>query len=133
MDYALRRIWSVARVLVASGLIAAFTAGAANGQGFPTVSPSDVGMSAVHLGRMQLVLQDYVDRAEVAGALAMVLRDGKLVALDSAGYADVEGRRPMGRAAIFRMMSMSKPLTAVAAMILVEEGKIALSDPVSRY
>jgi CubicO group peptidase (beta-lactamase class C family) len=129
-----RGLWSWPAMTLITALVFAIADGAAaQSQPLPATTPAAVGMSAERLARIRPVLQRYVDDAQVAGALALVVRDGKVVALDSAGYADIEGRKPMGRTAIFRMMSMTKPITAVAAMILVEEGKIALADPVSKY
>ena len=97
--------------------------GKANGAGF---APD-------RLARIDAFLQQYVDSNRIAGATAMVLRDGKVAYQHSVGWADREAGRKMTPDAIFRIASQSKALTSVAALMLLEEGKLALSDPVSRF
>lgn len=99
----------------------------------PRALPETVGMSTARLARIGPLLREAVDSAKVAGIVTLVARDGKLVAVDSAGYLDREDRTPMRSQAIFRLASMSKAVTSVAAMILVEEGRLLLTDPVARY
>ncbi|MBX7167092.1 MAG: beta-lactamase family protein [Pirellulales bacterium] len=77
-------------------------------------------------------LQQFVDRGDLAGAVALVARHGKLVHLDAVGYADVESRRDLEPDALFAIMSMTKTFTAVAALICCDEGKLALDDPIAR-
>jgi CubicO group peptidase (beta-lactamase class C family) len=95
--------------------------------------PESLGMSAERLGRIRPALQAYVDSGQVAGAVTLLLRDGHIVALDTVGWADREARAPMRSTTIFRIASMSKAITSVAAMMLVEDGKLLLSDPIARY
>lgn len=83
--------------------------------------------------RIDRALQGYVDRNEVAGAVALVLRDGKVAYERAVGWSDKEAERRMTTDAIFRIASQSKAITSAAVMILVEEGKLGLDDPVSRY
>ena len=78
-------------------------------------------------------MQQAVDSSWIAGAVALVLRDGKVVYQRAVGWSDKEASAPMTTDAIFRIASQSKALTSVAIMMLVEEGKIALTDPVSRW
>ena len=92
-----------------------------------------LGFSAERLARIDRFLQRYVDDREIAGAVALVMRDGQVVYEKAVGWSDVEGKRRMTPGAIFRIASQTKALTSVAAMILVEEGKLALGDPVSRH
>lgn len=75
----------------------------------------------------------FVDDRTVAGVVTMVLHAGKAVEFDAEGMADVEGGRPMKKDTIFQIMSMTKPFTGVAIMMLAEEGKLALRDPLERY
>jgi CubicO group peptidase (beta-lactamase class C family) len=82
--------------------------------------------------QLQHLLQKHVDNGELAGAAAAVWRDGTIRAA-CAGWRDVESHLPIERDTIFRIASMSKPITSVAALMLVDEGKIALTDPVSKY
>jgi len=95
--------------------------------------PEMVGISSQRLGLLNRVLREHVDRGEVAGLVAGVARHGKLVYLEAMGWQNIELKQPMSSTSIFQIRSMSKPITAVAALQLVDEGKLALSDPVSRY
>jgi CubicO group peptidase (beta-lactamase class C family) len=99
----------------------------------PHALPESAGMSAARLARIRPALEAAVRDGEVAGVVTMIARNGKLVEVDSAGYADREAGAPMRPATLFRLASMTKAVTSVAAMILVEEGKLLLSDPLSRY
>jgi CubicO group peptidase (beta-lactamase class C family) len=91
------------------------------------------GFSPERLRRLDGFLQQYVDSNHIAGAVALVLRDGRVVYERAVGHADREAGRRMTSDAIFRIASQTKALTTVAVMMLVEEGKIALGNPVSRF
>lgn len=106
---------------------------AARGQGLPSISPKRVGVSAERLKRIDPVLQGYVNGGRVAGAVALVARHGKIVHSRAYGWADKGRGRPMRTDTVFRMASMTKPITTVAVMMLYEEGKLGLNDPISRY
>ncbi len=95
------------------------------------MASSKSGLSSARLGRMHGVVQDYVDRGEVVGAITLIHRRGE-THVDVVGLQDRERGTPLRRDSIFRIASMSKPITAVAAMILVEEGKLRLDEPVDR-
>src|SRR5438445_6287803 len=102
----------------------------------PTAAPSRVlrlGFDTVRLTRIDSVMQRAVDRSEIGGAVALVLKDGQTVFEKAYGWADREANRKMTTDAIFRIASQTKALTSVAVMSLVEEGKITLNDPVSRF
>jgi CubicO group peptidase (beta-lactamase class C family) len=90
-------------------------------------------LSPDRVARIDRALQGYVDRKEVAGAVALVMRDGKVAYEKAVGWADKEAERRMTPDAIFRIASQSKAITSAAVLALVEEGKIGLHDPVSRY
>ena len=92
-----------------------------------------LGFSVERLARIDSALQRAVDRGEIAGAVALVLRDGQPAYERAVGWADREAGRRMTTDAIFRIASQTKALTSVAIMALVEEGRISLSDPVARY
>jgi len=92
-----------------------------------------LGFDAGRLTRIDSVLQRAVDRSEIGGAVALVLNDGETVYEKAFGWADREANRRMTPDAIFRIASQTKALTSVAAMSLVEEGKLSLDDPVSRF
>ena len=90
-------------------------------------------MSSQRLERLQSVLEDYIARQQIAGAVTLIARRGRVVHQLNLGKLDRESGTPLPRNAIFRIASMTKPITSVAAMMLVEEGRLLLSDPVSKY
>lgn len=102
-------------------------------QDFVKSSPEAVGMSSAALEQVTQNLQAHVDAGHIAGAVAAVLRDGKLVYLEALGQRDIASASPMPADALFRIYSMTRPVTSLAAMILWEEGKFQLDDPVSKY
>ena len=97
----------------------------------PWSDPAAVGMSAQRLEQIPHAMQRYVDEGSVGGIVTMVARHGRLVHWDAVGFRDVESQVALERNDIFRICSMSKPVTSVAVMMLVEEGALALDDPVS--
>ncbi len=99
----------------------------------PVASPESVGLSSGKLKEARQAVQALVDQKEVAGAVLAVARRGKVVQHDAVGVMDVAGGKPMKPDTIFRIFSMTKPVTTVAAMMLVEDGKIQLDDPVVKY
>jgi CubicO group peptidase (beta-lactamase class C family) len=99
----------------------------------PQAKPEDVGMSAEKLSRVVPVMQKFVDEKKVAGAVTIVTKNGKIVLCEAVGQQDIDADQPMRVDSIFRIYSMTKPITSVAAMILVEEGKLGLDDPVSKH
>ena len=101
--------------------------------GLPSASAEDVGMSGERLGRLAGAMEQLVDDRRLAGITTAVARHGKLAFFGTFGQRDVEAGAPMTADAIFRIYSMSKPITGVALMMLYEEGKFRLSDPVAKY
>lgn len=99
----------------------------------PRTSPEAVGLSSERLDRIRQVLGAKVDAGEIPGYVALVMRHGKVAYFETYGQQNPNTKAPMARDSIFRVYSMTKPITSVAAMILVEEGRIKLSDPVSMY
>jgi CubicO group peptidase (beta-lactamase class C family) len=98
--------------------------------------PASSGAAAFSVERLRRVdeyLQQQVDSSRIAGAVGLVLRDGKVVYERAVGYADKESGRRMSTDAMFRIASQTKALTSIAIMMLLEEGKVALDDPVSRF
>src|SRR6185437_9117854 len=83
--------------------------------------------------RVPKLLCDAVDRRDIAGGVALVLHRGQPVCFTAAGQLDIESKTPMPRDAIFRIASMTKPITSVAVMMLVEDGKLRLDDPLAKY
>lgn len=99
----------------------------------PTGTPEDTGFSAERLQRVHDVMKRYIDRGQISGAVTLIARRGKIGHLASHGFLDLESKKPTPKDAIFRLASTSKPVTGVAVMMLIEEGKIRLTDPVSTY
>ncbi len=99
----------------------------------PTARPDRVGMSKERLDRITELARGYTEAGKLAGVLTMVARDGQVVHVSAVGQRGVEDPRPLTEDALFRIFSMTKPITAVAAMILYEEGKFQLGDPVSKF
>ena len=96
----------------------------------PRAKPESVGLSSSRLQHINEVLHAKVDAGEIPGYVALVARHGKVAYFEAYGMQDPTTKKPMATNSIFRVYSMTKPLTSVAAMILVEEGKMRLSDPV---
>jgi CubicO group peptidase (beta-lactamase class C family) len=90
-------------------------------------------MSSERLQRIEQMLDRRIAKGEMTGAVAIVARKGKVVYLTSRGVMDLETKQPVTPATMFRVASMTKPVTSVALMMMVEEGKVRLNDPVSRY
>jgi len=95
--------------------------------------PEEVGLSSERLQRIHEAVQRHIDAKDVSGAVTLVARKGRLAHLEAHGLMDIESRKPMPKDGIFRLASMSKPITGAAVMMLVEDGKIRLNDPVSRF
>ena len=114
-------------------LMLAGAAGLAQSGPLPQASPEEVGLSPERLGRVDAAMQKAVDSGELPGAVVFIARDGQLAYAKSFGWQDREKKIPMSNDSIFRLYSMTKPVVSVAAMILVEEGKLGLQEPVSKY
>jgi CubicO group peptidase (beta-lactamase class C family) len=99
----------------------------------PTASPESQGISATKLAGAEKAVKDLVDKKEYAGAVTLVARNGKIVEWQAVGMRDLATNKPMQKDTIVRIYSMTKPITTVAAMMLNEEGKFQLDDPVSKY
>lgn len=106
---------------------------AVSAQSLPGASPESVGMSSERLKRLDGVMAEYVDQKRIAGTIGIIVRDGKVVYFKPFGNADMEKGAPMRQDTIFRIASMSKAVTSIAAVILIEEGKLRLADPISKY
>jgi CubicO group peptidase (beta-lactamase class C family) len=120
--------------LIFASLTAACVAFSAFAQGLPKAGqPEDVGFSSERLKRIASVFQGEVDKGVIPGAVILIARDGKVADFEAFGFQDREKKIPMTADSIFRIASMSKPITSVALMMLVEEGKIQLENPLSAY
>ena len=115
-------------------LLALGWAGAVAAQELKAVAhPEHLGFSPPRLERVTAAYQGYIDRGELPGAVLLIARGDKIAYLRAVGYQDREKKTPMKTDAIFRLASMTKPIVSVAAMMLVEEGRLDLAAPVSNY
>jgi CubicO group peptidase (beta-lactamase class C family) len=102
--------------------------------GVPTAPKAeDVGFSTERLARIHEAVAKHIEQKDVSGAVTIVARRGKIVHFEAQGLADIASKKPMMKDSIFRLASMSKPITAVAVLMMMEEGKIRLSDRVSTF
>jgi CubicO group peptidase (beta-lactamase class C family) len=99
----------------------------------PTAAPEQVGLSSERLTIIDTVLKADIEKGKISGAVLLIARDGKIAYFKSFGMRNKENSLPMEKNSIFRVYSMTKPVVGVAAMILLEEGKLVLSDPVAKY
>ena len=102
-------------------------------QGLLRAAPEDVGLSSERLARLTAALQDHVDEGRLPGAVALVARRGRIAYLEAVGYRDRESNAPLTTDAIFRIASQTKALASVGVMLLQEEGKLLITDPVGKY
>ncbi|OQP68085.1 serine hydrolase domain-containing protein [Niastella populi] len=96
-------------------------------------TPEAGGFSSKRLNRIDTVLKEYVDKGRMNGAVAMIVHDGKIVYYKNFGYNDINAKTPLPKDGIFRIASQTKAITSVAVMMLFEEGKFMLDDPISNF
>jgi CubicO group peptidase (beta-lactamase class C family) len=114
-------------------MLVAFVALALTLAAVPSGRPEDVGLSTERLQRINQLVQRYIDAKEIAGAITVVSRRGRVAHFETQGLMDIERNTPMRKDGIFRMASMTKPVVGVAVMLMLEEGKVRLSDPASKF
>lgn len=102
-------------------------------EGLPRAVPEDMGMSTARLERIKPIMQQWVDNGKIPGALTMIAREGRLVHFEKVGNQDIASEKPIEFDTIFRIYSMTKPITSVAVMMLYEEGLFQLNSPVSEF
>src|SRR5262249_57330353 len=93
----------------------------------------EVGVSSERLRRIGEVVRRHIDEQRIAGAVTLVARRGRVIQFEAYGHDDIESKTLMGKRTRFRMASSTKPVAGVALLLLVEQGKVRLSDPVSRF
>ena len=118
---------------IAAAAILFVTASSAFAEGPITAKPEETGFSAAGLARIDAYLKNEIAENKIPGAIMMIQRNGKTAYFNSFGVRDPATKEPMTPDTIFRIYSMSKPITTVAAMMLVEEGKLSLDEPLSKY
>jgi len=99
----------------------------------PMAKPEDVGFSTERLKRVHDTMQRYIDSNQIAGVVTLIARNGKIVWFDPQGWADMDSKKAMSKDDVFNWASITKPVTATAVLMMVEEGKIHLTDPISKY
>lgn len=99
----------------------------------PKAAPEEVGVSAQRLQRVTALMKRYIDQGEIAGGVTLVARKGRIAHLEAHGVMDLGTKQPMKTDSIFRLASMTKPVTSLAVMMLHEEGRFLLNDPVSKF
>ncbi len=124
-----------AGLIVSTILLGLFLAAplAALADPLPTATPESVGLSEERLGRITEALKASIAKGDIPGAVLLISRKGKVAYFEAMGSLDPEKKTPMTKDGIFRIYSMTKPIATVAAMMLLEEGKLGLSDPVAKY
>ena len=123
----------VRTTLVALALVSAALGVSPHGAGIAPAKPEELGFSGERLQRIHETVQRYLDGKQLAGAVTLVARRGRVAHFEAHGVMDLDSKVPMRKDAIFRIASMSKPVTGVAIAMLMEEGKVRLTDPVSRF
>ena len=118
---------------VMSMFMVVLLAGGAVGQSVRSVAPNGTGLSSERLDRIGAVMNEHVAKGHIAGAIGLIARRGKIGYFETYGFQDKEAGVAMRKDTMFRMYSMTKPITGVAVMILYEEGRFYLTDPVSKY
>ncbi|MGE5646856.1 MAG: serine hydrolase domain-containing protein [Acidobacteriota bacterium] len=114
-------------------LLIAALAAALGAASLPTAKPEEVGFSSERLQRIHDMVMRRIEAGQLSGAVTLVARRGRVVQHEALGVMDLDSKKPMTKDTLFRLASSSKPVTAVAVLILMEEGKLKLTDPVSKY
>ncbi|HUF75652.1 MAG TPA: serine hydrolase domain-containing protein [Longimicrobiales bacterium] len=126
-------MWNLRRLSALPLFLALLVSTPLSAQELPNVTPESVGMSSERLDRLTAALEEYVEHGRLAGAAAIVLRDGNVVYDEAVGYRDREANAQMTTDAIFRIASQTKAIVSTGILMLQEEGKLLISHPVSRY
>jgi len=120
----------VAAAVACLGLLAP---GLGAGQGLPQATPESVGLSSARLARVDELIERAIADEQIVGAVALIARHGRVAYFKPIGMADVDDGEPMRADTIFRIASMTKPVTSLAVMMLFEEGRFLLDDPISKF
>lgn len=121
------------RTVAAAFVAASFAVAAQPAPQLQAAKPESAGMSSERLGKLTAAFRKDIDDGKLPGAVMAIARRGKLVYYDALGWQDKAGNVPMKKDAVFRIYSMTKPLVSVAALILIEDGRMHLTDPVSKF
>ena len=121
------------KLVKALSIVLAVTAGSSYAQLLEIAAPESVGFSSVGLEAVTANLQEHVDNGDIAGVVAAVARDGKIVYYKALGLSDIEQVAPMREGALFRIYSMTREITSVAVLQLYEQGKFKMDEPIQKY
>lgn len=121
------------RLILCVTLGALFALPSLEAEPLPSTQPDKVGLSQQRLDRIHTLVQQHIDANEISGAVMLVARKGQIAYVDVQGSMDVDTKQPMTRDSVFRMASMTKPVIGTAIMMLLEEGKVHLNDPISLF
>lgn len=119
-------------IFIGSLVVSAQTSSVNNSGTLETTSPEEVGMSSERIQKIEAMLKSAIDENQIPGAVALIARDGKIVFHEAYGKANASGKQ-LEKDAVFRLASQTKAITATAVMMLWEEGKFQLDDPISKY
>jgi CubicO group peptidase (beta-lactamase class C family) len=119
--------------MISQRLLVLLMSAAAMSASAQTVAPAQAGFSAERLQRVDQFIDSTMAAGEISGGVTLVARNGRIVHLSARGVTDVASKKPMQKDSIFRIASMTKPVAAVAILMLVEEGRVRLDEPVSKY
>src|SRR5215475_5103248 len=122
----MKKLWYFTPVL-------AFLTGPVAAESMQGVKPEEVGFSSERVARIGQTIERHIAAHDIAGAVTLVARRGRIAQFEAYGLADLESRKPMSKDNLFWIASMSKPITGVAILMLLEEGKVRLTDPVSKF
>src|SRR5215469_11938497 len=111
-------------------LVAALPALAASIQ---SAKPEQIGFSTERLVRIHEMVQYHIDAHDISGAVTLVARNGKVAHFEAHGLMDIEANKPMSKDSLFWIMSMTKPVVGASVLMMMEEGKLRLTDPVSKF
>src|SRR5215469_16355108 len=98
-----------------------------------TAKPEQIGFSSERLARIHDMVQRHIDAHDISGSVTLVARNGKIVHFEAHGLRDIEAKKPMSKDSLFWIMSMTKPVVGTSVLMMMEEGKLRLTDPVSRF
>jgi CubicO group peptidase (beta-lactamase class C family) len=125
--------WVIGSLACLTIHVLAVAAPRAADEDLPIAKPETVGVSAARLERIKSYIQDYIDTNRIAGAVTLIARKGKVVHHEAQGWRYKEGNQPMVKDAIFTLQSMTKPIVSTALMMLWEDGRFMLDDPISKW
>src|SRR5262249_3516742 len=98
-----------------------------------SAKPEQTGFSSERLVRIHEMVQRHIDEHDISGAVTLVARNGKVAHFEAHGLADIESKKPMAKSSLFWIMSRTKPIVGTSMLMLMEEGKLRLTDPVSKF